>query len=465
MTRNKKKSVTQATRNKALKINHDKAFYGSFAEIGAGQEVARHFFQAGLASQTVAKSMSAYDKAFSDSIYGKGTRFVSETRLNKMLEHEYGLLEKRLKDRSNETCFFAFANTVATSSHEKEPTCHGWMGVRFQSKPSGPYHDVILHVRMLDNLRLQQQEALGILGVNLLYACHSLTDDGSVFISSLMDNLGNDRIEIEFIKFTGKDLSHIDNRLMSLELVKQNITSAVMFDPSGEPLCPSDALYAKNVFVQRGTFRPITNVNLELSEIGCKQFQKDLKTKKTDIVSLMEITMKGLKQSGKIDDQDFLNRVDSLGAVGQTVMVSNFHLYSEVSEYLMKKTSENISLVIGADTLPLIFDPQFYNDDEKSMLQAFTYLFSKRSNLYVFPFKDEDSCTTSRTFFPKGPILSLYKYFLDSEKIKDLSNCDDLDTSIKAMTVRKLMAKKDAKWESMVPAEVRTLIKKKKMFQ
>ena len=461
-----KKSLTQATQNKALSINMDKSFYGSFAEIGAGQEVARFFFQAGLASQTVAKSISAYDKAFSDSIYGKGSRFVSEARLNRMLEHEYRLLEKRLNSTKKEVAYFVFANTVATSSHENEPSCHGWMGVRFQTKSNKKNdNNVILHVRMLDKLRLQQQEALGILGVNLIYACKEFIHNGSQFINSLMENLGKDRIEIEFIKFSGKDLQHIDNRLMSLELVKQEITQAVMFDSTGSPLCPSDILYEKNILVQRGTFRPVTNINLEISKIGRKHLQKDCAVKQKDIVSLMEITMRGLKKSGKIDIQDFLNRVDTLGATGQRVLVTSFNLYSEVSKYLLNKSTGNIALVIGASSLAKIFNKESYKLKGGAMLSSFSCLFHERSRLYVYPFKNEYSCTTSHTFFPKGAMAKLYKFFIADNKIIDLQECDDLDTSIKAETVRELLSKKDKKWEALVPTEVRQLIKKRKMFQ
>lgn len=465
MTQSKGKAITQTTRNKALAINLDENFYGSFAEIGAGQEVARHFFQVGLASQTIAKSMSAYDKVFSDSIYGKGTRFVSETRLNKMLDHEFQLLEKRLAERAPQSHFFVFANTVATSSHEAEPSCHGWMGVRFQKKPKGATNEVIMHVRMLDRLRLQQQEALGILGVNLLYACHSLTSKGPDFITSLLDNLGRDRIEIEFIRFSGPDLEHIDNRLMSLELVKQNMTRAVMFNSAGEPLCPADYLYNQNVLVQRGTFRPVTQTNLDISKRGLDHLCKDVKAQKNTVLSIMEITMSVLQRSGKIDPLDFLNRVDTLGATGQTVMVSNFFLYSDLVKYLLKKTTQNVAIVVGAASLPLIFDEKYYKNAPGGLLHALSYLFDERSRLYVYPFKDEESCSTSRTFFPKPPLSQLYKYFIDSGRIVDMTDCDDLDTSIKAETVRELLARKDKRWEQLVPASVRELIKKKKMFQ
>ncbi len=460
----RRKEIVQTTRNKALLINQDGGFYGSFAEIGAGQEVARHFFQAGLASQTVAKSMSAYDKVFSDSIYGKGSRFVSEDRLLKMLDHECNLLNDRLKERKKETRFFAFANTVATSSHEDEPSCHGWMGIRFQIKPEAKFNDIILHVRMKDRLRLQQQDALGILGVNLLYGARYLIDKGHEFIKSLLDNIGEDRIEIEFIRFDGPALSHIDNRLMSLELVQQNMTQAVMFAPDGRPLCPSDCLFKKSILLQRGTFRPVTNTNMTILENGLSHLRSDSGAKKDDIISFMEVNMTGLRKGGAVDQQDFLNRVDTIGAVGRHVLVSNFSLYSDLKAHLRNMTSSHIGIVLGASALEGLFDPHYYGHKKGGILEAFGQLFDDKTRIYVFPFKTGEACMTAKTFRPKTKLADLYQYCMRNDFIVEMENCDDIDTSIHSETVRKLMAKNDKDWEKLVPRPVRDLIKKKKMF-
>lgn len=221
------------TTGKALKINRDLSRYGAFAEIGAGQEVARHFFQAGKASQTIAKTISAYDMIVSDDIYGKeeSGRYVCESRVAKMLTHEYDLLVDRLSEtRGAHSRFFTFANTVATASSNSNKQSHGWMGVRFQSEPGGPCNDIILHVRMLDRHRLQQQEALGVLGVNLLdcafYHLHS--DD---FISHLVSGLKQGQVVIDVIKFSGPDTAHFDVRLMNLQLVHRGLADAILFSP------------------------------------------------------------------------------------------------------------------------------------------------------------------------------------------------------------------------------------------
>lgn len=455
----------QTTRNKALAINKSAQFYGSFAEIGAGQEVARHFFQAGLASQTVAKSMSAYDKIFSDAIYGKGSRFVSQERLIKMLEHEYTLLEDRLPERKSSACFFSFANTVATSSHEEVPSCHGWMGVRFQMRPEGPINEIHIHVRMLDRLRLQQQESLGILGVNLLFAAFKQVDTGSPeLITSLLDNLSTDRIEINYIRFSGPDVEHIDNRLMSLELVKQNITSTVLFSPKGETLSLADAIYKKNVLIQRGAFRPVTLTNEKILTNGIAQMTEDLNLKREELVIFMEINISQLTDGGSVDKKDFLDRVDTLCSLGHYVLISNFSLFAHLHLELRRFTDQYIGMVIGATTLAPLFDKKYYGSYPGGILAAFGHLFNDKSKLYVYPFKTDTVCTTAQTFNP-GPELShLYKHLVENQLIVDIKNCDDVDTSLHSEAIRKLLSAGNPKWEALVPESVKKLIKERKLF-
>lgn len=462
------KQVVQTTRNKALLINKDVDFYGSFAEIGAGQEVARHFFQAGLASQTIAKSMSAYDKVFSDTIYGKGSRFVSQERLHQMLSYEYKLLEERLPERHSNTCFFSFANTVATSSHQDFPTCHGWMGIRYQNRPQGPMNEIVVHVRMLDRLRLQQQEALGILGVNIIYAAHFLaqnnSNDASDLISSLIDNLSTDRIEINFIRFEGDDLKHIDNRLMSLELVRQNLSPAVMFNPKGEVQLASDALYKRPLLVQRGTFRPVTNTNMLILERGIAHFCKDVNAKKEEVISVMEMSMSHFSKEGEIDRKDFLERVDTLCAVNQHVLVTNLPLFSQLKVYLRQQTESPIGIVIGASTLNGLFDFKYYEKVPGGILGSFSQLFDGNTKIYVYPFKSQESCTTAQTFYPDRKLAHLFMYLMENKMIVDMENCNDIDTSIHSEKVRELLSRGDKSWEKLVPEPVRVLIEKKKMF-
>ncbi|MGZ3771007.1 MAG: hypothetical protein ACXVCP_04540, partial [Bdellovibrio sp.] len=318
----------ETTLGKALKINMDTSRYGVFAEIGAGQEVARHFFQAGKASQTIAKTISAYDMIVSDDIYGKepNGRYVCESRLKKMLGHEYDLLVDRLSEtRGSHSRFFAFANTVATASHGTTKQSHGWMGVRFQTEPGRPYNDIILHVRMLDRHRLQQQEALGILGVNLLVCAFYHANKVDQFITYLVDGLKEDQIVIDVLKFHGDDLKHFDERLMNLELVRRGLAEAILFSPNNEILNISDAIYGKSLLIQRGTFRPVTITHLDVLQKGLAQIKQDIvqsEGKELTVIPMMELTMHNLQMDGHLNEKDFLARVETLTSLGLHVLIS-----------------------------------------------------------------------------------------------------------------------------------------------
>src|SRR5688572_18121846 len=312
------------TNRKALTINLDERKYGTFAEIGAGQEVARVFFQAGGACGTIAKTISAYDMNFSDAIYGKAPRYVSRERLGLMLSHEYDLLIERLAaQRGDRTTFFVFADTVATKGYKRTNDAHGWLGVRIQTEPGGPPSDVLLHVRMWDKENVLQQEALGIAGTNLIYAACYYRDDPKRFIESLVDNLGTARVEVDMLNFSGPAFAQIDNRLMALYLVQFGLTNAVMFGPEGDVLQPSELFYKKAILVERGSFRPVTHVNVDMLNCATAQFVQEPAVKGKEVVVLMEITMNNLLATGELDAPDFLSRVDLLGELGFTAMISN----------------------------------------------------------------------------------------------------------------------------------------------
>jgi len=321
---NENKELLTATQ-KALIINKDVAKYGTFAEIGAGQEVAREFFHAGGASGTIAKSISAYDMVFSDAIYGKAPRFVSRERLKLMLDHEYQLLIERLgAARGDHTIFFVFANTVATSNYKGTNEAHGWLGIRFQIDPKGEPSEVVLHVRMWDKEAALQQQALGIVGVNLIYGAFYYRADSQKMIESLRDNLGPDRIEVDMLRFAGPYFETVDNRLMSLHLVECKLTNAVMFGRQCDVLQPSEVLHKKAILVERGSFRPVTHVNVDMINCATAQFLQEPLVKGKDSIILMEITMNNLLSSGALDAQDFLSRVDLLADIGFIVLISNY---------------------------------------------------------------------------------------------------------------------------------------------
>lgn len=452
---------------KALQINLDESIYGTFAEIGAGQEVARHFFQAGRASQTIAKTISAYDMTFSDHIYGKESRYVCESRLGKMLDHEFSLLLERLGDRADRTRFFAFADTVATAQTEDiSSRSHGWMGIRFQSRPGGPANSIVLHVKLWDRFRLQQQDALGILGVNLIHMAFNPPERPEERITYLLDSLNTKRIEVNMIRFSGPDLQHLDNRLLSLELVKQGLTEAVLFGPKSEILHAGDELFRQPVLVQRGTFRPITTANLEITEKVLAQFAKHSLVEGKKPRVLYEITMNSLVSAdgGLVDHEDFLHRVDTLSAVGQEVLISNFALFYQMRSFLRLCTDQAIGIVVGASLLPKMFDEKFYAQLPGGILEGMSRLFDQKTRVFVFPTKDDKTCETAKTFSPGPKLDPLYRYLFQNQWITDALDCDDVDTTVHSNQVREWLSQKNPSWKKFVPEKARALIESRQLF-
>jgi hypothetical protein len=451
---------------KAFAINMAKPIYGTFAEIGAGQEVARRFFHVGGAAGTVAKTISAYDKTFSDAIYGKSSRFVSRQRLGEMLDHEYGLLIERLDEKSGaEKTFFAFADTVSARAYKTKNESHGWLGVRFQTAPRSQPHEIILHVRMLDDQNLSQQEALGIVGVNLIYGAYFLRKDPKVFIASLLDDLDSSRIEIDVIRFSGADFAMIDNRIMCLELVTQGLAQAVLFRSDGEVIQAADAFYHKPLLVERGSFRPLTNVANDMLECGKTMFlmEEELSGEQPEI--LLEITMKHLLRSGQLDLQDFLDRVDMLGALGRTVLISNYGEYYRLIQYLRRYTDEPIGLPLGIPTLQEIFEEKYYANLDGGILEGLGRLFKKGIRLYVYPTKNERGHIIEAASYRVDPNLrALYSYLMENRFIIPMAGCKLDYLGIISMDVLARLERGDASWESMVPQQVAEIIKTRKFF-
>lgn len=459
--------MSESVLAKALKINLDLERYGAFAEIGAGQEVARHFFQAGRASQTIAKTMSAYDMTYSDEIYGreKNGRYVCESRLMKMLEKEYSLLLRRLgTQRGQTTSFFAFASTVATGTPET-PRCHGWLGIRFQTHPEGEPNDIILHVRMMDQRRLQQQEALGVLGVNLAAAAFYHLAKPEDFVSALVDNLKQGQILIDVVKFSGPDLTSFENSRMNLELVRRGLCEAALFDPSGEVLHISDAVYGKALLLQRGRFRPVTISHVDVVEKGLAQLKDELAKadeKKREILILMEIVMPSGSKPKHLDD--FLQRVELLSAAGYHVLISSFALFDELKRFFRKFTQLPMGLVMSASKLDSLFDEKYTRHLEGGLMEGLGRLFDERTKIYVYPHKTNELCLTAKSFMPKGPRGLLYKYFFEKGQITDISGCDETQIYHRSDEVAELIAGGDKKWEKLVPVKAAEIIKKRKWF-
>jgi len=463
-----KVKTVPTTKQKALKINLNDNIYGTFAEIGAGQETVRQFFRAGGASSTIAKSISAYDKDFSDAIYGieDDKRYVTENRLRKMLDWETSLIEQRLtRDKHPEKLFFSYANTVATIDFAKKFKGHGWVGLRFQIDPHGEYNEIILHIRFKENDARLQQETLGVLGTNLIYSAFYKYNQPKKILKYLYDNLNKDQLEIDTINFSGPVFTDVDNRLISLQLVKGGMTDAVMFSPEGKNVLPAKILYKKNILALRGSFRPVTKVNVEMYLNSIKLFlkQKNVDLEKTQVV--FEITLSNLKTDGEIDEQDFLDRAKLLCSLGQTVLISDFKEYYKLVEYFSLYTKKKIGLTMGINNLIEIFDPKYYTHLSGGILEAFGKLFFKNVKVFAYPTLDKDGLIVNSDNLKVHPRMKeLYKFFKYNGKVEDVVDYDIDHLKIFSREVLKLINSGDSKWEDMLPKGVSKLIKEQKLF-
>ena len=455
------------THQKALRVNLDRRWYGSFAEIGAGQEVVRWFFRVGGASGTVAKSMSAYDMAVSDAIYGTADRYVSRSRLQAMLNHEFALNIERLSgSRGDSTSFFAFANTVATRNFAGTNECHGWLGVKFQAQPHDDPSQVIIHVRMLDTDAAAQQEALGIVGVNLCYGAFFLHHEPEHLVESLLDGLTTGRIEIDMIEFSGIEFRNVDNRLMALKLVQVGLSGAAMFGPDRAVLQPSEVFYRKAVLVERGSFRPVTHVNVDMMRCAMEKFTADESVAGKPLVQVMELTMHNLLATGAMDRKDFLARADVLSACGMTVMVSDYSEFFRLAAYLARITKERIGLVLGVPTLQEVFQEKYYTQLPGGILESFGRLFKNDLKLFVYPLQEQVGGTLSTvdTLQVAPELQKLYEYLRDRGSFIGLDNFKPECLSIFSRDVLNRIVARDAEWEKMVPAAVAELIKSRGFF-
>jgi len=451
------------TNQKALQINLDAKRYGTFAEIGAGQEVARWFFRVGGAAKTVAKTISAYDMAVSDAIYGPTERYVSRSRLKAMLDYEYDLLRERLEDkRGATTAFFALANTVTTRREEG----HGWLGIKFQAEPGADASEIYIHVRMLDKENVRQQEALGAIGVNLVHGTFYLHREPDILIRSLLDNLTWERVEVDMIRFAGPAFAGVDNRLMALQLVREGLTEAAMFTAQGEAIQWAEVLYNKPVLVQRGSFRPVTKATLDVMERGLEQFVQEPELAGEQPVVLMEMTLRHLTTGEIIDAADFLERAETLRALGQTVLVSNFRRFHRLASYLSRYTKRPLGIALGASNLREIFDESFYNESEGGLLGGLGQLFKNPARLYIYPHLELDSgkLVTAESYPVAAHLKHLYAHLLENRYIQGIRKFDPQLVRIRRRDVLAAMQSGDESWEAMVPPQIVEVIKKRRLF-
>jgi hypothetical protein len=451
---------------KAFQINMEPRIYGAFAEIGAGQDVARRFFAVGGAAGTVAKTISAYDMTFSDAIYGACGRYVSRARLHSMLTHEYNLLIERLDEKvGSSRTFFAFADTVAARSFRRHAESQGWMGIRFQKQPRTEPNEIIIHVRMLDARNLQQQEAIGIVGVNLIHGAYFLTENPEALVASLVDDLAPGRIEVDMIRFTGPDFADVDDRIMALQLVTQNLTNAALFRATGEIVNAADALYKKPLLVERGSFRPVTLLADDMLNCAKAMFMREEGVRDSEPEILMEITMKNLLASGELDLRDFLDRVDMLGAMGRTVLISNYGAYHRLVNYLTRYTDRMVGLPLGIPAMAEILEEEYYKDLEGGILEALGRLFKTGVKLYVYPFLNPNGDLVTTENFEVAPnLVHLYRHLLDNGFIEAMEGYNPSYLPIKSPGVLAKIRAGISSWESMVSPEVAKIIKQRQLF-
>ncbi len=447
---------------KALHINLDAQKFGTFAEIGAGQEVVRWFFHVGKASSTVAKSISAYGKEISDGLYGSATHYVSRERLEAMLDAEFLQLTERLgAARGEKSAFFVFADTMSTRGTSRASEGHGWLGVRFQDAPRSQPSEVMIHIEMLDKFTTRRQEAVGLVGVNLIYGAFTASQDPAALVSGLMDGVDRRRIEIDMIKFSGPLFRSVDHRLMSLQLVENGFTDAAMFTAAGEVVQPSEILYDRPVLIERGSFRPVTNVTLNMLDAAERQLEKDAKP-----VVLMEMTLKNLMSEEKIDHQDFIARAQTLGALEKTVLISNYTRFDCVTTYLRQYTGNGIGMVAGVPTLRAIFDEQYYQDLQGGILEGMGRLFQGTVKLFVYPTMSAESgeLETAGDMELNSKMRSLYAYLSERGVIEPIRKVDPAQLHLSPGEVLKMIQTGDPEWVNYVPAKAAELIERHKLF-
>jgi hypothetical protein len=456
-----------STKEKSVQINLHSRFYGTIAEIGGGQETARHLFQAGGASNTVAKSVSAYDKSYSDFFYNDGqpARYVAEDRLSKMVDYEYQELIKILDDKNSKK-FFAFANTVEVLNFNKTNQGNGWLGIAFQGSDRYNPNRILIHVKLLENDTLLQQYTLGTLGINLIYGGLFLGDDPRKILLTMLDNLDTDRVEVDYVFVDGPDISWCDNRLLNLLLVRNNMTPAIMFDENGRIQQPGDMLYKKNVLLMRGYFRPINNLALEFMNDSLSVFRKDEDYKPDNTISFCEISLKNLLMNEVLDEKDFLSRVDMLNMAGQNVMVSNFYRYFKLVEYFAQFKMIKLRIVLGLPTFDKIFHESQYTDMRGGMLEAMGILFQKNVKLYLYPYTDTE---TGKIIYPdekhfRDEYHLLWKYLITTRKILIMNGIPTNHLKLTSAYITSLIESSDEELKNFVPEKVYDMIRKKGLF-
>jgi len=421
---------------KALAINLEASIYGTFAEIGAGQEVARWFLSVGAASGTVAQAISAYDKTVSDDTYGAGTRYVSKERLLAMLDHEYHVLLERLgKERGAKTRFFVFADTVATRNFQGTNEQHGWLGMRFQHEPGAAPSEILLHLNLGDSTAQLQQEALGTLGVNLIYAAYHQRASAETFLAGLFDDLSHERIDVDVLELGGPAFTGVDSRLWCLEMLRRGMSEALVFDSKAQVVEPSTPLRKRPLIVQLTRFDHPGLFATEMHEAARKQLLGEGKTFEHEPAVLLEISTRSLEGPETTDNTELLSRVEKMAGLG-TVAVTRYEESYHLVDYLRRHTAEPIRIVLGIAGLFRVMEGTVYKASPGALLEAFGRILYTEVTIYVAPMKmepfvaalgglpsgfvmesAESEFMTLEDFLPRPPVDHLFRYLRGAGRV------------------------------------------------
>ena len=455
----------QLIKEKALSINLDSNKYGAFVEIGAGQEVARQFFAAGGAAGTIAKTMSAYDMEVSDAVYGKASRYVSRERLEQMLHKEYGLLDKRLgENRPKENQFFSYAATVTARSYMQKNECHGWIGILVQLFPNTEPNEIVLHVRMLDDTNVEQCEALGVLGVNLVHGAYNHFTNPKKLIDGLQDGLKTSRLEIDMINFSGPCFEHIDNRLINLHLIRSWSCRAVMFSPDRTSLVPGSILRKNNTLVIRGSFKPPTKVTVDMIEGAKKQFTQEEGVDPDKVHVVTELTLHEAPDDDVSSDEDFLARVDLMNELGYTVLVSDYFRFFRLRSFLRRYNKDDLAIALSVLDFDALFDEKYYSRLEGGILEAMGKLFSDNTYIYIYPSIIDGKLVTLENVSVSSDQKFLLKHLISNGKMGAINTYNEKNLHISSHEVFNKIDSKDKSWKKDVPNDIKDLIIDKKLF-
>ena len=433
--------LTPNTHQKALAINLDDKIYGTIAEIGAAQEVARWFFRVGAAAGSIAKTMSAYDKQISDDIYGEAGRYVSRERVESMLSKEYDLLVGRLgQERGKDTRFFAFCNTVSVRNFAGTNECHGWIGLRYQSEVGGQPNTIILHINMRDDSSLSQQEAVGILGVNLIHTAFMGPEDPQQALASLADNIAG-RIEADLIDASGPHFQNTDAISAGIAIVRGGLAQAVLLNGNGEQLPPTEIIRKRPTVIRRGSLRAGASTNADELQSLLEKIQTDIGPQERPLLVLKELNISGQGAADVPELAQLREHVGKLVTDNEWVLITNLRLNYELGAYIRRYSQAPLCSLVGVSTLAMFFSERFYEDSESELLEAIGKLFTANARVYVqsmareqfqqhletlgvdtthYAISDESGRVSIHNLRLVGPKQNLFQFLLDSGWIHEI---------------------------------------------